>query len=538
MRQQYSTLHKISVTLAVALLSGVCIRPAQAQYTLIDLGTSGLSSQAGGINASGQVIGYALNSSYSYHAVIWQNGGMQDLGTLGGSYSFGLGINDNGQAVGNAETADFFSHAFVWSSSAGMQDLGTLGGAYSEALSINSTGWIAGFSATPDGFAHAVLWDPSNGLEDLGSLPGYPYSYAYGINNAGQVAGYASTADGITHAFVWQNGTMQDLGDLGGGISVAFGINNAGQVVGYSATPDGFTHAFVWSSGTGMQNIGDLGGGISAANGINDAGQVVGYALTADGFAHAFVWQNGTMQDVGVLVGGVYSQAVGINSSGQIAGYADDGMGDIHAFVTGSSPTTQASLSGPSGSNGWYTGPVTVTLTATEGGSSANIASTSYSIDGGATQTYSGPFTVSGDAIHSLSFWSKDKFGATESPKSLSIPIDGTPPSVTAAANPATLSPPNGKMVPVTVSGNIADALSGVDPSKASFSVKDDYGQIQPSGSITVQSNGSYAFTVQLQALRNGNDKNGRHYTITVYAADKAGNTAAATTIVTVPHNK
>ena len=61
---------------------------------------------------------------------------------------------------------------------------------------------------------------------------------------------------------------------------------------------------------------------------------------------------------------------------------------------------------------------------------------------------------------------------------------------------------------------------------------------VQPSGPVSLGSGGSYSFTVSLQASRNGNDKDGRHYTITVSAKDLAGNLGSAATIVTVPHDQ
>jgi hypothetical protein len=69
------------------------------------------------------------------------------------------------------------------------------------------------------------------------------------------------------------------------------------------------------------------------------------------------------------------------------------------------------------------------------------------------------------------------------------------------------------------------------------YQVIDEYGQVQPSGSVTPDANGSYAFTVALEASRRGNDRDGRHYTILVSARDIAGNLGRATATVTVPHN-
>ena len=59
-------------------------------------------------------------------------------------------------------------------------------------------------------------------------------------------------------------------------------------------------------------------------------------------------------------------------------------------------------------------------------------------------------------------------------------------------------------MVPVTVSGAITDACSFV--TAAEYSVIDEYGEIQPSGPVTLGAGRSYLFAVLLQASRSGSD--------------------------------
>ena len=115
---------------------------------------------------------------------------------------------------------------------------------------------------------------------------------------------------------------------------------------------------------------------------------------------------------------------------------------------------------------------------------------------------------------------------------------DVTPPVITITATPETLWPPNGRMVPVIISGTITDAGSGVDAGTAAYAVTDEYGQVQPKGSVTLRPDGRYSFTIQLQASRNGNDQNGRKYIITVGAKDNDGNMGSAATGVTVPHDQ
>ena len=93
-------------------------------------------------------------------------------------------------------------------------------------------------------------------------------------------------------------------------------------------------------------------------------------------------------------------------------------------------------------------------------------------------------------------------------------------------------------MVPVVIKGRISDSLSGVDRASGSYITLDSYGLIQPSGAFAIAADGSYSVGLLLEARRNGQDKNGRTYTITLAAKDNAGNIAHIPVVVTVPHNQ
>jgi hypothetical protein len=153
-----------------------------------------------------------------------------------------------------------------------------------------------------------------------------------------------------------------------------------------------------------------------------------------------------------------------------------------------------------------------------------------YRIDGGVTQTYAGPFGFSTPGVHTIEYWSIDHVHI-EATHTLLVKIDTVAPVVTAAANPST-APKGPKPVNVTISGSVTDGVSGI--SSASFNVIDEYGTTQPSGTVTVQANGSYSFTLALPANRPGNDRDGHLYTIVVSAADQAGNSGSATTTLTI----
>jgi probable HAF family extracellular repeat protein len=219
-------------------------------------------------------------------------------------------------------------------------DLGILpGGTLSYAYKINTLGQAVGYADTADGKQHGVLFS-DGGLQDLGTLGTGKTSNAYGINDLGQIVGYSTTApqgtqEGAQHAFYY-DGTMHDMGTLGGDTSDAWNINNAGQVIGYSDTVPNFgiPHAFLWDTVNGFQDLGTLGGAVSYGYGINESGDATGSAETADGFLHAFVYSNGVMNDIGTLPDGNYSQGWAINEVGDVAGVATaNGNANYHAFL-------------------------------------------------------------------------------------------------------------------------------------------------------------------------------------------------------------
>jgi probable HAF family extracellular repeat protein len=211
--------------------------------TIIDLGTLfGYDTEATGINAAGQVVGFSYlgNFTAATHAFLYtpatqlQPGTLKDLETLGGSVSSALGINDSGQVVGFSNLSDSCGvlpslnscyHAFLYtpatqSQPATMKDLGTLGGSFSAAAAINDSGQVVSYSVTSNGATHAFFYSGAT-MMDLGTLGG-PESRAYGINAAGQIVGESYTSANTEHAFLYtpatqsQAATMTDLGTLGG----------------------------------------------------------------------------------------------------------------------------------------------------------------------------------------------------------------------------------------------------------------------------------------------------------------------------------
>jgi len=369
-------------------------------YTLTDLGTlsGGTFSQASFVASTGLVTGVSTVADGTQHAVVWYNGQIADLTPgVSGPNSEVFGINERGQAVVQAESPtldpngeDFCGYGthltclpFLWQDGA-MTPLATLGGKNGTVGQINNRGEVAGVveNATKDKNCvapqvldfEAVVWGPKQGeIRQLPPLPGDSVGMALWINHKGQAVGATGTCANSQlppnalgpHAVLWENdGSVVDLGNLGGTSNAALGVGNIalaisdqGQVVGASDLPgDTTNHAFLWTRETGMQDLGTLPGDVNSAGlGINDRGEVVGVSYGADGPfngpTRAFLRQNGVMTDLNTLIPASSPLfllfAAVINSSGQIVGFGATSSGDIHGFLAtpSSGPDTSESLS-------------------------------------------------------------------------------------------------------------------------------------------------------------------------------------------------
>ncbi|VVB57434.1 Uncharacterised protein [uncultured archaeon] len=132
----------------------------------------------------------------------------------------------------------------------------------------------------------------------------------------------------------------------------------------------------------------------------------------------------------------------------------------VHVVDT-SAPSTSVILNGTSGLAGWYNSSVTVILNASSGAGS-NLSFTRYTLDGGSVTNYAGPFTLSADGIHNLTYYSGDEAGNTETQQARSIQIDASAPST--AFSPSGSSGLNGWYVSnVSVSLVPSDNTSGTD---------------------------------------------------------------------------
>jgi probable HAF family extracellular repeat protein len=344
--------------LACALASTLAATAHAQEYKLTDIGTLGGVGQTfpGDLNAAGQVTGASINANRQTHSFIYQDGGIQDLGTLG-SASYGLGINSLGHIVGYTDY-DFGTHfgAFLYRGGV-TTDIGSLGGSYATAAAINDSDQVVGQSSNSAGTRRAFLY--GNGvMQDLGSLAGnglFSSSAAAAINNKGEITGTSVIAnvDPSTvpigqvppiHAFLSNNGTMTDLGTLGGEDSTGAGINDAGKIVGGAEIADGTEHAFLYSNGK-MHDLGaSLPTAYSVAEDINSSDDVVGSVTTngTSGDAHAALFRGDRIIDLNSAVDRSSPQAmyvllmqgVAINDAGAILVDGFDTQTDeAHAYL-------------------------------------------------------------------------------------------------------------------------------------------------------------------------------------------------------------
>ena len=300
----------------------------------------------------------------------WQNGILTNLGALPGprNCSEPFSVNDFGVVAGTSENGEVdprtggnATRAVVWKNGL-IQDLGSLGGSQNIAFWINNSEQVVGwgentvpdpfsmidslFFATPNGSqTRAVLWENGQ-VKDLGTLGG-PDAIAGFINKSGQVAGSSYTSaipnpvTGLPPAdpFLWEppspgfpKGRMIDLGGFGGANGFSNALNNNGQVIGGSSIASNpgacfflnffpGCHPFLWESGKLIDlNTSSIGGSPLSADWFNDFAEIVGAAVFPKAPYEAFLWRNGVVTDLGHLKGDCFSRAWGINSLGQVVG--------------------------------------------------------------------------------------------------------------------------------------------------------------------------------------------------------------------------
>lgn len=367
----------------------------EVRYEVVKLPSlGGTLSRGMAINRQGWVAGWSNQADGTRRAVLWKDGAITNLQTLGGPSSAvpWIGLNDAGTVAGIShtnrddpldedwacelvgflpQTTDLICRGFVWEGGP-MRELPSLGGNHGFATGINNAGHIVGWAETPvpdptcsESSAQklqfrAVLYDPKDGsngkikARELSPFPGDSTSAATAINDNGQAVGISGDCDqavgrySARHAVLWEkNGKVTEVPNLGGTTwHTPMDINLAGDVVGFSnpnepgdEIGDFIARAFYWPYGGAISDdLGTLeGDAFSQAFAINAQRQVVGVSFGGAVGSRAFIWEGEEMVDLNDLVDiepDVLQSAQDINDAGQITGRVRDGAtGEILAFV-------------------------------------------------------------------------------------------------------------------------------------------------------------------------------------------------------------
>ncbi len=172
-------------------------------------------------------------------------------------------------------------------------------------------------------------------------------------------------------------------------------------------------------------------------------------------------------------------------------------------------PVTAAVYSGTTGTNGWFTSPVTVTLTADDGTAGSGVQATSYRIGSGTSISYTAPFAVSVEGESLISFQSSDNAGNREAEQTGAVTIDTIRPVLSVTAPEEKDYIQNGI---ITTTFTATDATSGIATVAATVN-----GAAVSDGQI-----------LDLTGLALG------PHTFTATAVDAAGNTATESRTFTV----
>lgn len=220
---------------------------------------------------------------------------------------------------------------------------------------------------------------------------------------------------------------------------------------------------YVYANGRGLEFLREANNTAAGFGGfvnISTKPTTVDMRIVSDGTTlrswYRFAGESWTQYGEPAALSSVPNPKIGMyaNDSNATVTTRNDAVFDFFRITAGlpdtTAPVTTASVA-PDPVAGWNRGDATVTLS-TESG-----ATTEYKLGSGAFQPYTAPFTVSAEGTTVVTYRSRDGEGNLEADKTVTIKIDKTAPTSTAAPDGGTFTGP----VQVTLSG--ADAGSGLD---------------------------------------------------------------------------
>lgn len=379
------------------------------------------------------------------------------------------------------------------------------------------------------------LWFDGS-VVDLGTLGG-KFTSVEGVNAKGQVVGRSNDSSRRMHPFLWEDGVMTALPTLGGE-GYATAINNVGQIVGYTHnSPYIANHrATFWPTPTVAVDMGTVPPDSSSrAYAMNNLGHAVGISLPSTGSAFgvdSFYWDGTSLTP---FIRDHFGAApAAMNDHGEVVGTSNS-----VAFIWRDGSLTPLGTLGGASS---YANGINNAGQIVGHGTTANGSVRAFYSEG------DGPMVYLGSLVEDMSAWQYLRLatainqsgqivgvgrlvgGFTDDAVFLLTPIVEPPLIVEVSVSPDSLWPPNNKRVPVTVSamveggaGNSGYRVVGIEcnePLRAGdFEFVDDH-------------------TVALRVTRLGKGTD-RVYTLRIRATDEVGNDSDPVTVeVIVSHDQ
>ncbi len=195
----------------------------------------------------------------------------------------------------------------------------------------------------------------------------------------------------------------------------------------------------------------------------------------------------------------IYSAPFALTSplAHKVAYYAIDRAGNREATrsitvrVDAAKPVSRPAITGPAGTNGWWTGPITVQLTATDAGS--GVGEIHASTDGGPSAVVTAPLPLAGDGTHTIAYWAVDVAGNREATRTLTVRIDSTRPTTGVVTIAGTPGGAGWYRSPVTLGFAGADSLSGLAGFR--YGVNGGPSTFTSGASVTMTASGTYSVT-------------------------------------------